>query len=86
MSKRNQPFRSHRCLPLRAAGIDAADLQRCAKRPDGLRSGVDSAILKLARVLARQAAREDHARELARSACDDKESSDLCKVFNRPAK
>ncbi len=86
MANRNQPFQSYRCPPPRAADFDATDLQCCAKTPDDLRPGVDNAILKLARVLARQVAREDHARELARSACDDKESSDLCKVFNRPAK
>ncbi len=86
MANKNQPFRRRGYTPLRAGDIDAEDQQCCAKRPDDLRSGVDGAILKLARVLARQVAREDHARELARSACDGKESGDLCKVLNRPAK
>lgn len=51
--------------------------------PDpALRSGAENAILKLARVLARQAAREDHAQNQVRSACDDQTGSDIRKVFD----
>jgi hypothetical protein len=46
---------------------------------------IDDAILKLARVLARQAAREDHARQQARSACHDETRGNLREIFHRPA-
>lgn len=46
---------------------------------------IDDAILKLARVLARQAAREDHARQQAGSACHDETRGDLREIFHRPA-
>jgi hypothetical protein len=42
--------------------------------------GVDPAILDLARALARQAAREDHAREMAKH-----ESGNLRPILDRPA-
>lgn len=42
-----------------------------------LRRSVENAILKLARVLARQAAREDHAQDQARSACDYQTGRDI---------
>jgi hypothetical protein len=44
----------------------------------------DEAILRLARALARQAAREDHERDQA-SRSDEKPSSDLRSVLDRPA-
>ena len=47
-----------------------------------LRVGAENAILKLARVLARQAAREDHAQVQARNACGDQKGSDIRKVFD----
>lgn len=46
---------------------------------------IDDAILKLARVLARQAAREDHARQQAGSACHDETRGNLREIFHRPA-
>lgn len=46
---------------------------------------VDDAILKLARVLARQAARDDHARQHAGSARHDETRSHLREIFHRPA-
>lgn len=42
----------------------------------------DSAILKIARALARQAAREDHARQRAGSACHDKTRSNIREVLD----
>lgn len=47
---------------------------------------IDNAILKIARALARQAAREDHARQQARSACHDEARGNIREVFHRPAK
>lgn len=47
---------------------------------------IDDAILKIARVLARQAAREDHARQQAGSARHDETRGDLREIFHRPAK
>lgn len=47
---------------------------------------IGDAILKLARVLARQAAREDHARQQAGSARHDETRGDLREIFHRPAK
>jgi hypothetical protein len=47
-----------------------------------LRTNPDKAILRLARVLARLAAREDHERELA-DRRDKEESDDLCSILNR---
>ncbi|MCR4266629.1 hypothetical protein [Nitratireductor sp. ZSWI3] len=47
---------------------------------------IGDAILKLARVLARQAAREDHARQQAGSASHDETRGDLREIFHRPAK
>ncbi|WP_186398111.1 hypothetical protein [Stappia sp. P2PMeth1] len=46
---------------------------------------IDDAILKLARVLARQAAKEDHARQQAGSACHDETRGNLREIFHRPA-
>jgi hypothetical protein len=43
----------------------------------------DSAILRLARVLARQAAREDHARECADKAPENETCRDLRPLFDR---
>lgn len=43
----------------------------------------DSAILRLARALARQAAREDHERECAEKAGENETSRDLRTLFNR---
>ena len=43
---------------------------------------IDDAILKLARVLARQAAREDHARQHAGSARHDETRGDLREIFH----
>lgn len=45
---------------------------------------IDDAILKLARVLARQAAREDHARQQAGSACHDETRGNLREILHRP--
>jgi hypothetical protein len=42
----------------------------------------DKAILSLARVLARLAAREDHEREFANRS-DKEKSDDLCSILNR---
>lgn len=50
---------------------------RCLLADDG------GAILKIARALARQAAREDHARQQAGSACNAETCRDLCEVFHR---
>lgn len=61
----------HECLP--TAGKD-------------LHAEIDDAILKIARVLARQAAREDHARQQAGSACHDETRGNLREIFHRPAK
>jgi len=55
--------------------IGCRDARRNSK--SALRVGVENAILKLARVLARQAAREDHAQDQARSACNDQTGSDI---------
>jgi len=49
----------------------------CGTSDGALHSGVSNAILKLARVLARQAAREDHAQAQTRSACNDQTGSDI---------
>ena len=46
----------------------------------------DEAILRLARVLARQAAREDHERDQISIRTPDEESGDLRSVLNRPPK
>lgn len=51
-----------------------------------LHAQVDDAILKIARVLARQAAREDHARQVAGSACHDETRGNLREIFYRPSK
>lgn len=51
-----------------------------------LQASADDAILKIARALARQAAREDHARQQAESASHDKTCRNLREVFNRSAK
>lgn len=51
-----------------------------------LHAQVDNAILKVARVLARQAAREDHARQLAGSASHDETRGNLREIFHRPPK
>lgn len=51
-----------------------------------LQAGADDAILKIARALARQAAREDHARQQAESASHDKTCRNLREVLNRSAK
>ena len=51
-----------------------------------LRADSGDAILKIARALARQAAREDHARQQAESASHDKTCRNLRKVLNRSAK
>ena len=48
-----------------------------------LRPSPDEAILRLARALARQAAREDHERSRVRKGNGDEESSDLCPILNR---
>lgn len=48
-----------------------------------LPSDAGDAILKLARSLARQAAREDHARQLAGNATNAETRRDLCEVFYR---
>jgi hypothetical protein len=48
-----------------------------------LKVGPDRAILRLARVLARQAAREDHARECADEARDHETSRDLRPLLDR---
>ena len=61
----------HECLP--TAGED-------------LHAEIDDAILKIARALARQAAREDHARQQAGSACHDETRGNLRDIFHRPAK
>lgn len=53
---------------------------------NGLPTEIDDAILKFARVLARQAAREDHAHQQAGSACHDETSGDLRAVLHRSAK
>lgn len=50
-----------------------------------LHAEIDDAILKLARVLARQAAREDHARQQAGSACHDETRGNIREIFHRPA-
>lgn len=61
----------HECLPTPGKDLPAE---------------IDDAILKLARVLARQAAREDHARQQAGSACYDETRGDLREVLDRSAK
>ena len=48
-----------------------------------LRRSPDEAILRLARALARQAAREDHERDRVRKGDGDEESSDLRSILNR---
>ena len=48
-----------------------------------LRPSPDEAILRLARALARQAAREDHERNMVRKGGGDEESSDLRAILNR---
>lgn len=48
-----------------------------------LRPGPDEAILRLARALARQAAREDHERNLVRKRGGDEASSDLRSILDR---
>lgn len=64
--------------------------QTCREHPSvagkNLPAEIDDAILKIARVLARQAAREDHARQQAGSACHDETRGDLREIFHRPAK
>lgn len=66
-----------------------ADEQTCRKHlpvaGKVLPAEIDGAILKLARVLARQAAREDHARQQAGSACHDETRGNLREIFHRPA-
>jgi hypothetical protein len=52
-----------------------------AGRKTSLQSDPDEAILRLARVLARLTAREDHERELARRQSKE-ESGDLCPVLD----
>ena len=49
-----------------------------------LRPSPDEAILRLARELARQAAREDHERDQVSIRAPDEESVDLRSVLNRP--
>ena len=55
---------------------------RDAHRKFSLQTNPDKAILRLARVLARVAAREDHERELANRR-DKEDSDDLCSILNR---
>ena len=59
--------------------------QRLPYAQKNLPADIDDAILKFARVLARQAAREDHARQQAGSASHDETRSDLREIFHRPA-
>lgn len=72
-----------------AARKSVDDGQTCQERlpaaGKNLPAEIDDAILKLARVLARQAAREDHARQLARSAYHDETRGNLREIFHRPA-
>jgi len=56
------------------------------REPKSLPTDAGDAILKLARALARQAAREDHARQQARSACNAETRRDLCEILHRSAK
>jgi hypothetical protein len=49
-----------------------------------LRPSPDEAILRLARALARQAAREDYERDQVSIRAPDEESVDLRSVLNRP--
>lgn len=51
-----------------------------------LQRAPDKAILRLARALARQAAREDHAREQAKKERQDETSRDLRPLLDRPSK
>ena len=51
-----------------------------------LHAQVDNAFLKIARVLARQAPREDHARQVAGSAYHDETRGNLREIFHRPSK
>ncbi|WP_127072690.1 hypothetical protein [Pelagibacterium lentulum] len=67
---RSGDLAGHECLPTTGKDLPAE---------------IDSAILKLARVLARQAAREDHARQQAGSACHDEARGNLREIFHRPA-
>jgi hypothetical protein len=60
-------------------------MSRASSSPN-LRLPPDKAILRLARVLARQAAREDHERELAAQPNNDDQSRDLRQILDRPAK
>lgn len=55
-------------------------------RKSPLLSIPDEAILRLARTLARQAAREDHERDQISIRLPDEESGDLRSVLNRPSK
>ena len=57
---------------------------RDAGRKSSLQSDPDEAILRLARVLARLTAREDHERELANQGSKE-ESGDLCPVLDGPS-
>jgi hypothetical protein len=50
-----------------------------------LRDPPDEAILRLARALARQAAREDYSREAAQKGAPDDARRGLCAVLDRPA-
>ena len=56
------------------------------RKSESLPTDDRDAILKLARILARQAAREDHTRQQSGSACNVETRRDLRKVFNRSAK
>ena len=58
--------------------------RRIPKLP--LRLIPDEAILRLARALARQAAREDHERDQISIRTPDEEGSDLRAVLDRPPK
>jgi hypothetical protein len=67
-----------------AATVEVGAVMRREASKISLREKPDEAILRLARVLARQAAREDHERDQAHRS-DAKSGRNLCSVLDRPA-
>ncbi|YBV96863.1 hypothetical protein M1D80_08100 [Phyllobacteriaceae bacterium JZ32] len=81
-----RPSEVVRLSALRSCAGERTGQQYLPTSGKDLPAEIDDAILKIARVLARQAAREDHARQEVGSACHDETRGNLREILNRSAK